>query len=287
MKYFLKTTYPCLIKTDNSSCELDENDLLEIDDEKYIYIYPENSGIPFYINLSVPKENKNFSIIRHGDKKIIFLDSKQNLKIEEKESLNICGKTCNVYISDNSITFENNSKKLTYLCPHINNNYKIFKIKNFACVQFDKNLYIFNISNNKLSHISGDEITFNNNLLKVIKKFNDSDEKIKTSIYKFDEEVILEKEEFNYSQNKAPDDLLPYKTLECIQARDYKNALNFLSDKLKSKINEKSLQSFFGKINKFLPLSTTEFITICGKEKKFVTFNLENDKIDDILIDDL
>ena len=50
MKKILKTSYPCLIKTDTDSCELEENDVLEIENEQFLFVYPQNGSIPFYID---------------------------------------------------------------------------------------------------------------------------------------------------------------------------------------------------------------------------------------------
>ena len=65
MKYFLKTTYPCLVKIEDDTFELEEFDTLEIEDEDYLFVYPQKNLYPFYINLKNPIENEHFSIIKH------------------------------------------------------------------------------------------------------------------------------------------------------------------------------------------------------------------------------
>ena len=56
---------------------------------------------------------------------------------------------------------------------------------------------------------------------------------------------------------------------------------------MKEKINQTQIKDFFGTINTFLPLSTTEFIAICGQDKSYVKFDLSHDKVCDISIDKL
>ncbi len=288
MKYLLKTSYPCLVKTEAQSEELEENDLLEIEDEKYLFVYPENPRqTPFYINLTSPRENEFYSIIKSKGEKIIFLEPIKRLQVEAKESLSISGQTCDVRINDNYMTFENGTKKITYMCPHICRDYKVFKVKNFVCVQFKNDFYAFNCHKNKLSHIQGDELNFDTDKLVVIRKFNDSFGRERKATYKFEEDINMQDEEFTKNSEFASAELVPYRLLESVKAKDFSCALTFLSDNLKKNIDEEKLRQFFGNINSFLPLSTTEFITLCEKQKNFVKFEIQNDKIDDILIDAL
>ena len=65
MKYILKTTYPCIVKTATSSVELDVNDSLEIEDERNVFIYPQNCyQIPFCINLIQKQDSNLFSFVK-------------------------------------------------------------------------------------------------------------------------------------------------------------------------------------------------------------------------------
>ncbi len=286
MKYFLKTPYPCLIKTDQDSLFLEENDLLEVEDEPFLLIYPQNS-MPFYINLLTPRENNFFSIISNAGQKIIYLEPPREIEVFEKEEVSIAGKNCDVVISENSLTFENGDKKITYLCPHKSPNYKVFKVKDFACVQFDHDFYAFNCKTNKLSHIQGDELAFDKDKLAVTRNFCDSDGRVRKATYKFEEELLMQEANFFKNDNTYPTDLVPYKMLESVRARDFACALKFLSENLKNSIDEERLKEFFGAVTSFLPLSTTEFITLSGNQKNFVKFEIQSDKIEDILIDEI
>ena len=290
MKILLKTTYPCLVKTDSQSAFVEENDLLEIEEETLIFIYPENNiKPPFYINLKSLTDSDNFSIIKREKQTYILLEQPKLLTVFNKEHLNLSGTSCDISITASNLSIETDSKKIVYHCPHSCNNYKIFKLKDFACIQFEHDLYTFSTKTNKLSHFEADEFEINQNNLNLTKKFHDSFDREKRATYKFEDKIILEKEHFMYNDDIKPAaKLLCYKTLESIKAKDFSFVLNnMLSDKLKTQIDETQLQEFFGNISTFLPISTTEYIILSNSQKNFVTFSIKNDKVDDILIDNL
>lgn len=288
-KYLIKSSYPCLIKTKTDYEEIDTNDVLEVEDEEYIFIYPaDNIVTPFYINLSCPHENENFSVIKKDNKNIIFLESPSSVEITQKENLNFSGKNCEITIVGKNLSFECNSKKIIYRCPHSCKNYKIFKVKSFACVQFDNNLYAYSIDKNKLTHFGGNSLKIDQNTISVQKKFHDSDNREKNAIYKLSEEINVEKEDFMHnSTEQIPQKLIPFKLLESIKAKDYACAMDFLSEKLRSELDTNQMKEFFGEVTNFLPVNTNEFITISNFNKNYVKFVLSDDKVDDILIDNL
>lgn len=289
MKILLKTSFSCLVRTQNDFAELNENDILEIEDEGIIFVYPEdNAKIPFYVNLNCPKESDRLSFIKENGKTVLLLEDLSVLKVSHKENLNFSGKNCQIIISDNNLCFETESKKISYACPHSCKNYKVFKLKNFACVQFEKDLYAFSVSKNKLSHFGGDIIEIDKESLRLQKKFHDSISREKTAVYKFGDEISLEKETFMYNKDdKFSEELLPYKILESVKSKDYAFVFDSLSEKLKQQIDINQIKEFFGNISSFLPVSTTEFITLSNQQKNFVKFVIKNGKADDIIVDNL
>lgn len=289
MELMLKTTYPCLIKTNNEYVELEENDTLTIQDERMLFVYPKTGvQIPFYINLKSLKENAFYSILEISNKKILLLEQGECLQVVQKENLNFAGKTCQIEISKQSVTFETENKKITYTCPHNCKNYEVFKSKNFACVKFKNDLYVYSMNKSKLLHFGGDELSVENDIISLTKKYHDSECREKKSIYKIDEDISTEKEDIvSINTSKSTAELLPYKLLEGIKAKDISFVMNCLSANLKSKVNDEQIKEFFGNVSAFLPLSTTEFITITNRQKNFVQFKIVDDEIDDILIDGL
>jgi len=290
MKYLLKTAYPCLIKTLNDFCELDENDTLELQDEKVIFVYPQShTSIPFYINLSLPQESENFSIISQNGERFVLLEKKPQFSLLKREKINFGASFCTIEVSNNEISFETSTKKICLKCPHKCTEAKIFKIKNYAILQFQHDLYAYSMSSHRLIHFSGDELEMDGNNLKITKNFHDSLNREKSATYQFDEDIKIVSENFivNHNQMKAHSKLIPFRLMESIKAKDFSFAYNCLSSNLKEKINQTQIKNFFGTISHFMPLSTTEFITICGHDKNYVKFDICQDKICDISIDKL
>ncbi len=287
MKFLMKTCYPCLIKTQTDTCELSPNDTLELVDEKLVYIYPEDaSQIPFYINLQNPKENARFSVLTQQETPIIFLEETKQVFVEQRETLNFSGKTCIVGVSETKVTFETTNKKVTY--QHSGNwkTFHVFKLKDFACVQAPNEMFVYAVKKDKLTHIIGDELSLEKDILTITKKEHDSQSREKTIKIKFDENLVVENQSFVFTEDKTKqEELTSYKFLESVKAKDFSYALKFLSDELKNKIDENQLSKFFGNISQFLPLETNEFIVISNGEKSYVKFNISHGKVDDISID--
>lgn len=287
MKKLLKTTYPCLIKTDIDTCELEENDTLEIEEERFLFVYPQNGNIPFYVDTKSEVENRFVSIIKHEDKTIFLLEKSANLKIEKKDQLNFSGSPCDIVISDKGISFETPLQKISYSFGHKSFNPQVFKYKNFACVQFENDFYAFDTKRNKLFHICGEDLQFENGKLSAIKKYHDSQGREKKITYRLDENVNLENETLQSDVDNARTELLPYKIMESVVAKDFAFISKNLSDSLRSKLDESQLKSFFGNPSGFLPLTTEEFIIFSSKCKNYVKFSLSENKIADISIDNL
>lgn len=291
MKFFLKTTYPCLVKTGSQECELEQNDLLEIENENKIFIYPQNSSrTPFYIDLTSPKDSENFSFFSRGEKRFILLEKEPTFSVKAKEKLNFSGKIVEICVENNKISFETSEKKLE--CKtNSGQKYDCFKIQNFACVQFDDEMFLFSVKNFKVFHFVG-EIEIDKNQICVTKKFFDSVLREKKTIFRVGEEIELESEEFAYNENVGKENkkikaLAPFKLLESVKAKDFAHAKCFLCENLQNKIDLAHIEELFGSFSDFLPISTTEFITINGKNKNFVQFSMKNDEICDISVDNL
>lgn len=288
MKYILKTSYPCLVKTQDSFTELEPNDTLEIEDETILFIYPENpKQLSFYINLVTKKDSELYSFIHRENFNLILLESPKTMEIINKETLDFSGKSCQIEICCHTITFETESKKLSYTCPHKCLNYKIFKQKNYACVQFEHDFYAFSMEKNKLFHFQGDDIVFENDLLKTSKVILDSQSRKREATFKFDNDVEITSESFERKDTGENLELVPYKFLEAVKSKDYDYVVDSLSAKLKQNINKEQIQKFFGNIKEFLPLNFNEFLIVSNDKKSYASFSLANGKINDITLDNL
>lgn len=290
MKYLLKTPYQCLVKTKTQSVELDINDTLECEDEQMLFIYPTTSEqIPFCVNLSNKKDTDQYSFLRHNDQNIIFLEKPEKFDIFQKENLNFSGKHCHVSISKNKVYFETDKQKIKCFCGRSKTPPKVFKLKNFACVQLEKDFFAYSMQTEKLSHLCGETISFDKDTVAVTKKYCDSKCHEKVSRYEIGDEIKLKDEQIISTQKQEIEDknLISYKFLECVKSNDFSQSQQYLSESLSGKIGEDQIKSFFGFLSDFLPLSANEFLAISGSNKKYVTFDLLNGKINDISIDEL
>ena len=158
--------------------------------------------------------------------------------------------------------------------PHNFFNYHIFKLDNYACVEFDdENLYLFNTKTNVLSHFSGN-MDLDKNMLTVKKNLHDLENRVKKSTFKLeDDKIKLESLDFSHGENKYSEDMTPYRFLEAVKIKDFDFALNLL---------EKN-----GNVKSYLPLSTNEFVVLGENEKRFVRFFEKCGKIVDISVDKL
>ena len=283
MKYFLKTTYPCLVKISNETFELDSFDTLEIEDEKYVFVYPQEDLCPFCINLINPVENEHFSILNHNSKTFLVLEGAQKFRTTSKQTVSANGKNCIVSIQEKLVSFETENRKTEakILSPK---SYQISQNRNFVFVKFEKELFAFNIQNEKLSHFTGEKIEVENDTIKVEKRI---DSRTKISTYQIGESLNLLNETFSEDAQKFPSELLPLKFLECIKLKDFECAIEKLSPNLKGQITKENLGDFFGNFTSILPLGTSEFITLSNMKKNFVKFSIKDDKVEDILIDEL
>ena len=284
-KIKLKTNYPCLVKTDKESFEIDENDVLEIENEERIFIYPalfSRKNIPFYINLKSLKSCHRYFVHEFDEFSLVVLTYNEELKILYKE--NFPTLACNVVVSQSAVKFEKEDISVEYTLPHNFFNYHIFKLDNYACVEFDdENLYLFNTKNNVLSHFSGN-MDLDKNVLTVKKNLHDLENRVKKSTFKLEEDKIkLESLDFSHDENKFSEDMTAYRFLEAVKIKDFDFAINLLEKKTSSE----NLETLFGNVKNYLPLSTNEFVILGENDRKFVRFFEKCGKIVDISVDKL
>ena len=284
-KIKLKTNYPCLVKTDKESFEIDENDVLEIENEERIFIYPtlfSRKNIPFYINLKSLKSCHRYFVHEFDEFSLVVLTYNEELKILYKE--NFPTLACNVVVSQSAVKFEKEDISVEYTLPHNFFNYHIFRLDNYACVEFDdENLYLFNTKTNVLSHFSGN-MDLDKNVLTVKKNLHDLENRVKKSTFKLEEDKIkLESLTFSHDENKFSEDMTAYRFLEAVKIKDFDFAINLLEKKTSSE----NLETLFGNVKNYLPLSTNEFVVLGENERKFVRFFEKCGKIVDISVDKL
>ncbi len=291
MKIKLKSSYPCLVKNDNFSFDINENDLLEIEEEENLFVYPisySRRNIPFYINLNDLKDCTRYSVFELGGEKLIFLNKGDKVDTLMKESLLFGDDKCEIKISFSNLIFENSRCIVKCELESPFENYQVFKVENFACVEFDeKSVFAFNMKKNRLYRFKGDKIEFEKDLIKIYDNLNDVENRKKSCIYKLSTDTVkIEKCEFECEQNGLEDDMTAYRFLEALKVKDVSFAKNFLGDNLR-KIEETDLANFFGNVSNFYPLSLEEFIVENLEKKTIVRFEMKKGKIEDISVNEL
>ncbi len=290
MKIKLKPTYSCLVKVGENFYDLDENDILEIENEERILVYPisyDRRNIPFFVDLNSLKDSIWFSVHKIEDETLVLLNKTERIKNFFKENMVVAGENCEILISLSSLKFEN--KKMAVECEIDKfQNYRVFQLENFLCVEFDSNIvYAFDVKNGRLLRFKGDEIEFEKNLLKTKSNLGDAEDRRKSCVYKFDgDNVLVENCEFSYGDLKFADSLTPYRFLDAIKAKDFSFAKKFLGGKL-GNIDENELQKFLPNVKEFYPLSTSLFVVYMGGEKLVAKFILDGGVIQDISINNL
>lgn len=291
MKIKLKSSYPCLVKIGNNSYDIDENDLLEIENEEQIFVYPisyNRKNIPFYINLNALKNCERYLVTDIDDYKLLFLNKVDRISNFAKEKLTFSEDNCEIKISNNVVIFENKNSIVQYELEEMFLNYRVFKIEDFACVELDaKSVFAFNMKTGKLFHFKGNEFEFEKDLLKIKDNLNDCEDRRKSCVYKFSgDNIATEKCEFDYSDLHFKAEMTPYRFLEAVKCKDYSFAKNLLGGNLKN-VEEKDFYEFLGSIKAFYPLSLNEFIIENSSEKKLIRFDVSNGLIFDLSVDNL
>lgn len=286
MKYTIKATYPCVIKTQNDYVEADEDSSIECEDENFVYVYPLHSGIPFCIDLKQRNDCDRYSFISHNGQNFIFLEPPQLFFVTKKENLCINGKNCKILIEPSQISFEGQNRIVHHTITKPFKKYKMIKAQNFACAQFDNEFFAFDTQREKLYHFSGEDFSFEKNILTICRKYDDNSGRERKYKVSFSDKISVTENTFVKKEQKEPE-LIPFDFLQAIKSEDFACATNYLSSKLKEKIGRLELESFFGKIQQILPIDTNTFIVFSNSKKQYVSFEIVDNHICDISLDDL
>ena len=283
MKYTIKTTYPCVIKTQNEYVELDENDNLECENEDYVYVYPQNTNqIPFCVNLILQQNTKDYVFFNHSKDHFVILKQNTKIEIEQKQIFSHSSKTCKVTVGKQKIVFDGENRVITCQNENLSKTYTAEKVGNFVVVLFKNDAYAYSFEKQKVTHFHGEIQEFENGTLSIVKSFDDNVLRQKTYKVHFGEKMTFEGEMFSSSETSA--NLLCFNFLEAIKAKDFSFATNLLDDNLK--IKKEILPQFFGEISYVLPLNVNEFILL-GDKTNYVSLEVKNGKISDIVLDEL
>lgn len=300
-KILITSQYDFLLQIDNKTYELDNKHFVEIENmanNLTFLAYPiaNTMSLPYAVKFEVAnlKNTNYYEIYSFNDRYEIKLNlftlysttpiANYSCQIKNVKYLVKCytDRIC-VSSQNGEYVYETNMANYTFWTS---NNY----IYIFGENENNKMLTIFDTSNFVFYSQSGEEIEIDDTQIKCLSNSNNSLkckilstfninglEKINDEFYKKESET----------ETKYIDCLIPYKFFDAIIIKDYKTALKFTTQKLKTSLNESSLDSYFNGLEyvnlyKISPIIYTLYFKDKSKDYKITLVNGLIDEIEDI-----
>ena len=154
---------------------------------------------------------------------------------------------------------------------------------------FDENKHLliaFNEKTGKAKQFKAQEVEIKNDKITITQKLEDMAGHNLVTTFKIDNEGLKKTDcQISYiydsprlSRNNKT---IPYAFLEAAKADNFSLASKYLSQDMH--IDEENLKSFIGKLDFFFPLSDKKFFVQTEGERKTLTFEIESNKIVDII----
>lgn len=266
------------------------------------YIFANKSGLNNLLVNCVDGEfftdNNNVKLIKYSTTKYKIEILKNNNKFSYKKIKKINNNDCIYNFYENGVVEIETNEHVKFsnmynLCitdaevVNLNNNFvglKLFENENSTCIILNPEFYeVFRFENSIL------ETTENG--FKILKILNDVAQHGIVIEYDISEEINIADEYSVYLKNKPINDfntaVLPMYFLQCIKAKDYKEAKTCLVEDLKQKVSIKHLENFFGNFIEIDYVDKKENQYECGllyqEKNNFFVKNylilIKNDKI--------
>lgn len=287
MKTIIYTSFPCIIKFNESQESLSVNENLSFDDEfDKILVYPTEKGrISFEVNLA-ELENSFYRIIERGNKRLVFLLDglyAENAEISEFEYDGVKSK---IEVYPQKVIFSNRSSKKII---HLNQKYRSFKLGNKKYIDYcllsnlngESTLLAYNAKKNTARVFNGSDIKEEDDGF-VVSTFAFGYTSINQHLYIDEEGLKIRKKDFLSSNQNSPEETLPYEFLSAFKYGDYTKCLAMLSPELNDRLNEESLKAYFGNISYFYMISPNTAYAISNDKNVVFDFAVKNFKIYEI-----
>ena len=288
MEIVIYSPFDCLIKTQNDEMLLDQNEHIIFEDKfEKIDVYPVNKNSRYSFSIDLDKESSPFySIIKQPDKILIFLLDGLIAENVDLFDFSYNGNESNVEIGKNQIIFKSNEHKKTITLPNEVTDVKCGNFKHINYVTFKDeekcNIIAYNVTNNKTKLFQGENIEITDNGFVITNERNNFYKKI-VEEYIVDEQGLKSKSKVFSQKESFPDSLVPYMFMNSLKLKDYENAIQFLSDELKNKLNPQALKNYFGDISYFYIIDQTTAFAIANGKNLIYSFKTSQNKIYDIL----
>jgi hypothetical protein len=284
MKTIIYTSFPCLIRYEDSEVSLDENEHLTIDEPaKKIEVYPSSKGqISFVIDFN-KIDSPFYRIITKNDKILVFLLN--GLYAENVNCYNFSEKSKIEVFSDKIIFKSDNNKKIV----HLNENILDIKCGQFFHISYcafsrqndKKSLIAYNNRTGQAKIFDGNNIEITNNGF-ILTSSPQGYQNITQEYYVDKDGLKLKTSNFVSCQSFVPNEIIAYNFMTAIKCEDYEGAKKFLSEALLSSLNSTALKNYFGKITYFYMISPLSCFALSDGNNKIYTFSQSQNKITEI-----
>ena len=287
MKTILYTSFPCVVKFNESQESLTVNENLSFEEEfDKLWVYPTEKGRISFEVTPHQQESSFYRIIERGNKRLIFLLDglyAQNAEIAEFEYNGVKSK---IEIYPQKVVFLNkNNKKII----HLNQKYRSYKVGNKKYIDYcllsnfdgQDTLLAYNAQKNTARVFNGDEIQEDDDGFRIsYSAFGYTS--IIQQLYIDEDGLKVRKKDFISSGQSLPDETLAYEFLSSFKLGDYSKCLSMLSAELNDRLSEESLKAYFGNISYFYMIDPHTAYAISNDKNVIFEFSVKNSKINEI-----
>ena len=284
------SSYDCVVVCGQEQKFIEKGQIIVLDRDDIISIYPTQKGISFCLNTKDDKDCQFFKIIDAPSCKIFYLESGVLCENYMISTLSIMGNPCKVELGNKNINIEYLQFKKNIELPFKFDSYKMGAISSYVYVLLTnescQNLILFDSENGKIENYYGDEIKIFGNRFTIAKNLDNIARHVLHEEYNVTAQgIILNSKQIDYQNGRpvlcsAPQ-IVPYAFLQAIEVGDFDLASSYLDVPMRRRVDKEHLESFFGKIKNFLQIDNDIF-AVFGNEKSLFKFTLTENKISEI-----
>lgn len=279
----LKSEYPCLICNGGEQIFLEDNELLSIDAEKNIYVYPVSNKNLFPFSINLFSHSKRYRVFEHKDKTFCCLLSPNTIVKKTIEKIKIAGKDLVITLGENEIFYSLNNAECRFPLNATPNEYKSQAIENFSALILNfenfQELILFNVENNSFKICNGNNFEIKDKQITFSRNYADYSSNIEEISLEFSKNEINETKKHITTQFDIPNEkTICYVFLDAIKEKNFYYAEQLISHN-EEKIEEDKIKDFLGNYISFFPLDEKNFAIFYENETKILQFFVEDGKI--------
>ena len=221
----LKSEYPCLICNGEEQIFLEDNELLSIDAEKNIYVYPVSSKNLFPFSIDLFSLSKKYRVFEHNNKTFCCLLSPNTIAKKTIEKIKIAGKDLVITLGENEIFYSLNNAECRFPLNATPNEYKIQAIENFSALILNfenfQELILFNVENNSFKIYNGNGFEIKGKQITFSRTYADYSSNVEKISLEFSQNNITETKNYTNAQFDFPNEkTICYVFLDAIKEKN-------------------------------------------------------------------